>query len=701
MDKKRLAIVMVLSMAVVFGWTYMYNRLRQQHPEWFQQPEQTATQTSPATDSGGGGGAAAPSTAQTPGVVQATQSVAPATVPTATVQAVGGEAQPALLGDPAFDPKGEREYPLALNIDPQGAGLRSVTLNRFRREVERDEPYIFQQPYEEVPADVSRALATRYGLSDINWVRKAVPTTSAAATQPSTSNAATYTVELRDAAGQPMLAIDKQYRLHPKSHESLGYEVVLTYTLRNLTNQPAKAMLVFNGPNVPSVENTRDIPEVVSGYNDERQLALVHEPGTSFEPDKEPQTLTNEDGYPLVWAGILNAYFEAIVRSDLRDGKSIGIGQVQASAPRKRTDAGQEFTTMTFQTPELTVAPGQQVSVPYDVYFGPRQRAVLNQAYYANFPRDYDQTLVLTSGPCGYCTFQPLIDLLVYLLSFFHMILRDWGLAIIMLVLLVRLLLHPITKRSQIAMSRMSKMGPEIERLKKKHGDNKEELNKAMMSVYREQGITPILGCLPMLLQMPIWIALWSALQSTFELRHASFLWGYTWIEDLAQPDRLVAFRPVKLWFFHLDAINLLPLILGVVFFIQQKMTPKAPNMTPEQEQQYKMMQWMSLLFPLLLYSGPSGLNLYIATSTAIGIWESKRVRDHLKAQEEAEKLGVVVTDKPDEDRGRGPGPTVRVRGPKQPEAPKGRIGGWLANLQAKAEEVQREMEKKKRRDSR
>src|SRR2546423_4854244 len=107
------------------------------------------------------------------------------------------------------------------------------------------------------------------------------------------------------------------------------------------------------------------------------------------------------------------------------------------------------------------------------------------------------------------------------MLSAFHWVTRDWGLAIICLVIVVRVALHPITKRSTISMQKMGKMGPEIERLKKKYGDNKDELNKAMMQVYKEQGFTPVLGCLPMFLQMPIWIALWQALQTTFELRQA------------------------------------------------------------------------------------------------------------------------------------------------------------------------------------
>ena len=150
-----------------------------------------------------------------------------------------------------------------------------------------------------------------------------------------------------------------------------------------------------------------------------------------------------------------------------------------------------------------------------------------------------------------------------FILTTFHAVFRDWGLAIIGLVCLVRLLLHPITKKSQINMMQMSKMGPEIERLKKKYGDNKDELNKAMMGVYKQQGLTPVLGCLPMFLQTPIWIALWSALQSTFELRQAGFLrWEHvhlTWISDLSHPDALITFSQTisLLGYFHISSLNI------------------------------------------------------------------------------------------------------------------------------------------------
>jgi YidC/Oxa1 family membrane protein insertase len=219
-----------------------------------------------------------------------------------------------------------------------------------------------------------------------------------------------------------------------------------------------------------------------------------------------------------------------------------------------------------------------------------------------------------------------------------------------------------------------------------------------------------------MFLQMPIWIALWSALNTTFELRHSNFLWGFTWINDLAKPDRLVplgtSFKIPLIG--YVDAFNILPILLAFVFYLQMKMQPKPPTMTKEQEQQQKIMQTMMVfLFPLFLYSQPSGLNLYILASTGIGIWESKRIRKHIKEKEEAEKAGVVIVDAepPTTPAGKGgkggkkdnrPGGGGKGgKGAAQVAAPTptGWLARKLAEFQKKAEELQRETERKRGRD--
>jgi YidC/Oxa1 family membrane protein insertase len=315
---------------------------------------------------------------------------------------------------------------------------------------------------------------------------------------------------------------------------------------------------------------------------------------------------------------------------------------------------------------------------------------------------NYDTTLVMASGACAFCTFTPLINGLVWILIGFHWLFGgfasvdghtgDWGLAIIAMVCLVRLCLHPIMKRSQVNMMKMSKMGPEMERLKKKHGDDKEALSKAQMDMYKSMGFTPVLGCLPMFLQMPIFIALWQALQSTFELRHAPLLWGFTWIKDLSQPDRLIPFgHPLQLPFgIALDAINLLPILVAGVSFFNMKYTPRPPAATPEAEQQQKMMQWMTLIFPLLFYKFPSGLNIYYLTSTSIGIWEGKRIRAHIKDRDDAEKGGKVIVDA-------SPNPRNRGKKIEPPTAPKTGLAGWLSNLQNKVEDMRNDADKQEK----
>ena len=340
---------------------------------------------------------------------------------------------------------------------------------------------------------------------------------------------------------------------------------------------------------------------------------------------------------------------------------------------------------------------GGTLALPAKVYFGPKWRKILTNEYYGSTDVGYDHTLT-TPSMCP-LSFDWLIGPLVWLLAGFRFILRDWGLAIIALVVLVRLCLHPITKRAQVNMLKMGKMGPEMERLKKKYGDDKEGLNKAMMGFYKEQGAAPILGCLPMFLQTPIWIALWQALNSTFELRHAPFL--FTWIHDLSKPDHLINFanygwQPFDLFFLHVSGLNLLPVLLGGIFFLQMKVQPRPATMTPEQETQQKIMKFaMPFIFPLFLYASPSGLCLYILTSTSIGIIESKRIRDHVKEKEAAEAEGKVIVETKTRSTNKNGKANKRIGGPVTEEPKRGGIGGWLANLQQKAEELQRQAEKR------
>jgi membrane protein insertase Oxa1/YidC/SpoIIIJ len=153
-----------------------------------------------------------------------------------------------------------------------------------------------------------------------------------------------------------------------------------------------------------------------------------------------------------------------------------------------------------------------------------------------------------------------------------------------------------------------------------------------------------------------------------------------------------------------ISGLNVLPFLLAVVFFLQHKFTPKPPAMSPEQEQQQKMMQWMTLLFPVFLYGGPSGLNLYILASTTFGIIESKIIRDHIKKKEALEKAGAVIVDAKDTPRGKrkrdddsGSSASATV----EPKKPRGWLARKMAEMQKRVEDIQRQAEKNQRKKPR
>jgi YidC/Oxa1 family membrane protein insertase len=199
----------------------------------------------------------------------------------------------------------------------------------------------------------------------------------------------------------------------------------------------------------------------------------------------------------------------------------------------------------------------------------------------------------------------------------------------------------------------MQAIQPEMERLKEKYKDDQQKLNQEMMNLYREKGVNPAamgLGCLPMFLQMPIWIALYAVLYFAVELRHTPAFWGvfqrmtggeWLFMADLSAQDHFFMFpAPLDLGFLTLESINLLPILMMGVFFLQQKYTTAPTTAQSEQAQmQQRMMKWMIMIIPLMLYKAPCGLTLYILTSTGVGVVESYRVRKHLRELEAQGRL--------------------------------------------------------------
>ncbi len=368
-----------------------------------------------------------------------------------------------------------------------------------------------------------------------------------------------------------------------------------------------------------------------------------------------PSPLSTQEGYELSWFGSSSRYFAMVVYppNAAQGGDALDLGGEIERITRAfdEVDGVAKVVTVMF-SPEHTLTAGGTVTSSLAAYAGPLKRSIIEDEQPYSTLQFGGLVLYRMSDFCAFCTFQWLAVFLVEVLTFFdHFVVFDWGLAIILLVLCVRTLLHPITKKSQMGMQifskKMSKLKPELDRIQRKYKDDRQRYQQEQLKLFREHGVNPLqmLGCLPLFLQTPIWIALWAALYFAFDLRQEAAFYGFfqlfagwPFLGDLAQPDHFfwTFDEPFKLLIFDVTGINLLPFLLGGIFFVQQKyMTPKAASMSPEQESQQKIMRvMMVVLFPVMLYSAPSGLLLYIITSSMIGIAESRAIRKKVEAMD-------------------------------------------------------------------
>jgi YidC/Oxa1 family membrane protein insertase len=228
-------------------------------------------------------------------------------------------------------------------------------------------------------------------------------------------------------------------------------------------------------------------------------------------------------------------------------------------------------------------------------------------------PLDYEILKELGSGlekavDFGWRWIQPLSKLVFSFMLLVHRGVPNYGLVIILLSALTKVLFWPLTQKSFKSMRDMQKLQPKLADLKEKYKDDAQRLNKAMMELYRERGVNPLGGCLPLLLQMPVFISLFNVLSKTIELRRAGFVW---WIKDLSAPD-VVARLPFSLPFIG-NAVSVLPILMGIAMFLQQKMTTTDPK-------QAAMTYLLPIVFTIMFFRFPSGLVLYWLVNNVLTI---------------------------------------------------------------------------------
>jgi len=196
-------------------------------------------------------------------------------------------------------------------------------------------------------------------------------------------------------------------------------------------------------------------------------------------------------------------------------------------------------------------------------------------------------------------------------MKFFYSIIANYGVAILILTLLVRLLMFPLQHKAMKSMKRMQELQPHLKSLQEKYKDDKEKLNREMLSFMKTHKMNPMSGCLPILIQLPVFIALYKVLANSVELYRSPFMF---WITDLSMKDHYY----------------ILPLLMGGMMFVQQKMTPN-PTMDPTQAK--IMLYMMPVIFTVLMLNLPSGLTLYIMFSTLLGIVQQIATNKILEAK--------------------------------------------------------------------
>jgi len=444
------------------------------------------------------------------------------------------------------------------------------------------------------------------------------------------------------------LALSKTYVLYPHKY-GFGLQVEVA----NLLDSERRVSYTLLGPaGIPSEDlGRRDVQAVLASVPAEiglrGKMEVADRPaGSLIASDKGRMETT--PARRVNFAGAANRYFAAVLRPSMEvpvesafcdavyDG-SLDIEELEGMraeearekyTPQQLKELGDFFYTAgaAFEVEATLSAAGGEGSAAvhdYLMYCGPKDKEALaafdSEAFSTGFPALLD-----------YGWLEPLVKLILLLLKAFHTAIPNWGVAIIILTFVMRSAMHPLMRKSQVSMAKMQKLQPQIKKLQEKYKNDKQRLGQEQMKLMKEAGANPLGGCLPMIIQLPIFFSLYRSLMLSIDLRHAPFI---LWIQDLAQPDRL-AQLPFVLPILGTASLNLLPILMVTSMILQQRMMPRGA--TPEAAQQQKIMAiFMPLFIGFILYNLAAGLNLYILTSTLFGIAEQWWIRRHLASRED------------------------------------------------------------------
>ena len=515
-----------------------------------------------------------PTASSRPGVVPppTVQKAGPSTpaVPSAsaTAQAPG---EPVMVKTDLFD----------VELNTLGGDIRRVTMKKVHSALDRTQPLTLMEP------DPNHYYVAQSGLlgDGLPTHKNAYEASQRAYTLADGKDSVEVAFKARDATGAE---VTKRYTFHRGS-----YVIDIAYDITNKSEQPIAPLAYFqflrdaNSPSEQAAQTSKFAGVTTftgpAVYTDEAKFQKVD--FSDIAKGKQSHAKVAKDG----WIGIVQHYFV-----------SAWLPKDGVEREYFTSKVGDNLYTAGIKTPVGTIAPGATATVSVPVYIGPQETDVLESvAPGLKLAVDYGWLHVPAS-------------LLFYVLKWIHGVVGNWGWSIIILTIIIKLIFYPLNAKAGRSMAQMKVLGPKMEKLKQLYGDDRQKLNQAMMELYKTEKINPLGGCLPILVQIPVFIALYWVLLASIELRHAPWL---GWIQDLSAP----------------DPYFILPVIYAVSMFVQTKLNPQ-----PADPVQAKVMLMMPIVFSVFFLFFPAGLVLYWVVQNLLTILQQWYINKTIAAEARA-----------------------------------------------------------------
>lgn len=372
-----------------------------------------------------------------------------------------------------------------------------------------------------------------------------------------------------------------------------NYDIGISIVLNNLDDIVAEKRYFISAPN-GMAHTEKSLKDDMMYSKAGTAAAGVVDKG--YKANNKLNTVTAE----LDWAGVRTKYFAFYILPENVKSQFVEILGKDIPLGNNQKDKWKKFS-LKMAVPFLG---GKNAKDDFKIYLGPLEYGILK-----SYNKDMQDFMDL-----GWKVLKPFSLGILFSFKWMHNFIPNYGIVLLIFSVLVKVITYPLTHKSNQSMKKMQTVQPKLKDLQEKYRSDPQKLNQMTMKLYKEEGVNPMGGCLPMLLQMPLLFALFIVFRTTIELRGQGFFW---WITDLSAPDTIFTFPGNFAIPMYGNTVNILPIVMGVTMYIQQKMTVTDPK-------QKMMIYFMPIFFTLLFNSFPSGLNMYYALFNILSIIQQK-----------------------------------------------------------------------------